>query len=152
GWFYPLGAFYGLFLLLLVYLIVRSEPVGVTTQRWQVMIKFAHENILGPAGGLVFLLLFVGPQVVGALAYFTLFFRTDDPWARYRIGMVSLSLTVWFGSSVVAGLLGFGQDERWMLLSRLISLVAALVILMAYRPPAWVRRRLDGRARPAVAA
>jgi hypothetical protein len=150
GWFVPLGIFYTAFLVLLFYLIVKSQPIGVTTERWQVSIKYAHENLLGTGASLVFLFLFLGPQVIGAIAYFTLYFRTDDPWARYRIGMVSLSLLAWFGSSIAAGLLGASQDESWMLASRVISLAAALVILMAYRPPAWVRRRLGSPAGPAT--
>jgi hypothetical protein len=147
-YFVPLGVFYGVLCLWLFYLVVAADPVGVTVTRWQVMLDYANQEVL--AGfNLLFVVLLVGPQLVGAIAYFTLLFRTDNPHAKYRIAMVSVSLMVWLGSGIVAGALGIGEDESWMLASRFISLAAALAIFLAYQPPAWVSRRLDAAQAPA---
>lgn len=146
--FWPMGVFYGLLMGWLLYLILQADPHAVTVEKWQVRVEYANEDVLGGGFGLVFLALFIGPSVAGAIGYFTLFFRTNEPRARYRIGMVSLSLIVWLGSSIVANLLDINERDWWMLTSRFISLAAALVILMAYQPPAWVRRRIASREGP----
>lgn len=140
--FYPLGIFYGLLCLWLFYLVVLADPVGIEVTRWQVNLEFADEDRFS-SFSLLFAILLVGPQLAGAIAYFTLFFRTDEPRAKYRIALVSLSLIGWLGSGIVAGALGVSEDEGWMVASRFIGLAAALVILMAYQPPPLIARRLE---------
>ena len=44
---------------------------------------------LGPAVGLVFSLLIIGPQLVAAIAYARLFSKTDDRTQRYRIALIT---------------------------------------------------------------
>ncbi len=147
AWFWPMGVFYVLLMVWLFYLIVQSDPNAVVVEKWQVTLEYANEDLLGGSFTFIFLALFIGPTLLGAIGYFTLFFRTKEPKARYRIGMVSLSLIVWLGSGIVANILGINEQDWWRLSSRVISVAAALVILMAYQPPAWIRGRL-GMERP----
>lgn len=74
----------------------------------------------------------------------------DPESARYRIGMVSGTLVLWFSSSITASLVGLSRNEAWSLASRFISLTAALLILIAYRPPGPLRRRLEAASAAAA--
>ncbi len=148
SWFIPMGVFYGVVMVWLFYIVVLSDPAAVSVGRWQVTVEYANPDVLTAGFSQLLILVFIGPSVLGAIGYFSLFFRTKDPNARYRIGMVSLSLLTWLGSSIVASLLGINEEAWWSPVSRVISLAAAFAILMAYQPPAWVRRRLAGAEGP----
>jgi hypothetical protein len=54
--------------------------------------------------------------------------------------LVSWSVVAWFGSAFLAGAGGLAQQDWWQLASRAIGLVAALLIFLAYHPPAALRR------------
>jgi hypothetical protein len=136
----PLSAFYLFYFLLLVYYITVSTPNGVEVGRWSTSLKFLYP-LTGPLI-IIVLLLLVLPQIFGALAYLTLFFRVKERTQKYRILLVSLSLVIWFGLALVAAASGIADQDWWQVLSRAIGLAAALVILMAYRPPGLVQRRL----------
>jgi uncharacterized membrane protein HdeD (DUF308 family) len=86
------------------------------------------------------ILLFV-PQILGGLAYFTLYFRVPEVTQKYRILLVSWSIIIWFLSPFVAFAGGLAQQDWWQVVSRLIGLAAALTILMAYLPPRWLKQR-----------
>lgn len=146
----PLAAFYGAFAVWLVYLVTAAAPTHVEVGRWQTQVQYAHPEALVGASTRGLLLLVFLPQVLGAIAYGSLYFRAEDRAVRYRIAMVSLSLLGWFGSSLLASALRFNAQDWWVVTSRFISLLASLLIYAAYRPPAWVERRLarDGRAAP----
>ncbi|MHB1261420.1 MAG: hypothetical protein ACYC2H_06860 [Thermoplasmatota archaeon] len=51
------------------------------------------------------------------------------------------SIIVWFGSGVVATGAQVSDQLSYQLFSRLIGIAGALVILMAYKPPRWIRTR-----------
>lgn len=91
------------------------------------------------------LVLLVFPQIIGGLAYFTLYFRVKDPAQKYRIALVAWSIIIWFASAFLASISGLAQFDWWQIVSRLIGLGAALATLMAYQPPGWIQHRL-GRA------
>jgi hypothetical protein len=136
----PLSAFYLIYFVLLVYYITVSTPNGVEVGRWTTSLKF-----LFPLSGpliMFILLLLVLPQILGSLAYLTLFFRVEERTQKYRILLVSLSLVIWFGLALVAPAIGIASEDWWQVASRAIGLGAALVILMAYRPPGFIQRRL----------
>ena len=135
----PLAAFYIVYYNLLVYFVEASNPIGVTVNRWNATLEY--ENLIrGPLFIIVFFLL-VFPQIIGSLAYFTLYFRVNSPTQRYRILLVSWSIIIWFASSFLAGISGLSQQDWWQITSRVIGLGAALTILFAYQPPAWIKRR-----------
>jgi hypothetical protein len=143
--FVPLGVFYALFFTATIGLLeYLGDPAALTDNGWQLRTEPRVELPL--AAGLVFVLLLVGPQVVAAVAYARLFTKTSDRTQRYRIAMVTGSILVWFGSSIVAAALQFSDSLAWQFTSRAIGIVGALVILAAYRPPRWVRDRYGIRS------
>ena len=136
----PLTLFYIGYYILLIYYVQSRIPVGVNMGRWNATLEYEL-----PASGplfLIVLLLLVLPQIIGSLAYFSLYFRVKTPTQKYRILLVSLSILVWFLSAFLASISGLGQQDWWQITSRLIGLSASLAILMAYDPLPWIRRRL----------
>jgi hypothetical protein len=136
----PLAIFYLVYYILLIYYIQARVPVGVTVGRWNAGLQF-EQQATGPLF-LIVLLLLIFPQVIGSLAYFTLYFRVKNITQKYRILLVSWSIIVWFMSAFLASIAGFGQEDWWQVASRLIGLSASLAILLAYDPLPWIRRRL----------
>ena len=128
----------GLFLLFLEF-IRESGPSGVHAGRFGPQVTYAHQVTSGPLYVAVIVLLLV-PPVAAALAYLSLYWRVREPVLKRRILIVSTSIALWFGSS----LLGLGQSTDnppawWILTSKVIALAAAGAILYAYtglRPPA----------------
>jgi hypothetical protein len=135
----PISVFCAVNYALLVYYITASMPTGVTVGRWSTSIEYSN-RITGPFLILVLMLILV-PQMIGALAYFTLFFRVKDATQKFRILLVSMSIFVWFGSSLVASLTGVSDFDWWQIASRAIRLGSTLTILMAYFPPLWIKQR-----------
>ena len=135
----PVAVFYALYYILLVYVITVSDPANVEITRWNAQLIYARP-FTGPLFT-VLLVLLVFPQILSALAYFTLFFRVREATQRYRILLVSWSIILWFGSAFVASIAGLSEEDWWQILSRLIGLSAALGILAAYLPPPIVKRR-----------
>jgi hypothetical protein len=135
----PLSLFYFAYYALLVYYVQASDPISVTVNRWNASLVYANQ-IRGPLY-LIALLLLLFPQVIGSLAYFTLYFRVSTATQKYRIALVSWSIIIWFLSAFFASIAGLSQFDWWQVLSRFIGLGAALTILMAYQPPNWAKRR-----------
>lgn len=139
-WFMPLAAFYAALFLATEGLIEYiGPPETITDNGWQ--LKTLPEVELGTAFNLAFSALIVGPALVTAIAYARLFRKTQDRTQRYRIALVTGAIIVWFGSSVIGTALDINQGLGWQLFSRIIGIVGAVVILMAYKPPKWVRDR-----------
>ena len=138
--FVPLGIFYGLlFIGVLVLIEYIGAPDRIVDNGWS--LETEPEPDLPPAFGLVFSLLIIGPQLVAAIAYARLFSKTRDRTQRYRIALVTGSIIVWFGSGLVASGAQVSEDVTYQLFSRVISILGALVILMAYKPPGWIRKK-----------
>jgi len=135
----PLAAFYLIYYVLLVYYITASTPGKVDIGRWSTTLVY-HTPLTGPFFGLIIVFLLL-PQIIGGLAYFTLYFRVPEVTQKYRILLVSWSIIVWFLSPVIALAGGVGQQDWWQFASRFIGLAAALSILMAYLPPRWLKQR-----------
>ncbi len=138
-WFVPLTAFYIAYYILLVYYITVSDPSRVQVGRWSVTVGYGSP-VTRPFS-LVVLLLLVLPQIIGSLAYFTLYFRVREATQKYRILLVSWSIILWFGSAFAASVSGLAQRDWWQIASRFIGLAAALTIFIAYVPPGWLKRR-----------
>jgi hypothetical protein len=139
-WSTPLILFYLAYYTLMVYYISASVPVSVSLGRWDTNLEF-QQPLTGPLIGVVLVLL-VFPQIIGSLAYFTLFFRVKEATQKYRVAMVSMSILVWFLSAFLARIAGLSQFDWWQVASRLIGLAATLAILLAYKPMPWIKRRL----------
>lgn len=135
----PLTVFYVAYYILLIYYVLAGDPIGVSVNRWSATLEY-QSPIRGPLF-LIVLFLLVLPQIIGSLAYFTIYFRVKTVTQKYRILLVSWSIIVWFMSSLIASLSGLAQSDAWQVLSRFIALTASLTILFAYQPPSWIKRR-----------
>ena len=134
-----LAIFYLIYYILLVYYITASSPDDVHIGRWNTTLVY-HSPLTGTFFVIILLLLLL-PQIIGGLAYFTLYFRVSDLTQKYRVLLVSWSIIVWFISPLIAQAGGLAQQDWWQLTSRCIGLAAALTILMAYLPPRWLKQR-----------
>ncbi|HEV8361327.1 MAG TPA: hypothetical protein VGR28_12820 [Candidatus Thermoplasmatota archaeon] len=136
---WPLSAFYLAYFAWLSWLILGAGATGVEVGRWSVTLRYA-QPLQGPEITTALALL-VFPQILGALAYFTLYFKLTDRTLRFRVAVVSWSIVLWFMSSFLANIAGLTQSDAWQVASRAIGFSAALAILIAYHPPGWMRRR-----------
>ena len=135
----PLTVFYVIYFVLLVYYITASIPESISVERWRTTLVY-RAPLTGPFFAILIILLLL-PEIIGGLAYFTLYFRVSDVTQKYRILLVSWSIILWFLSPLIALAGGLAQQDWWQLASRLIGLAAALTILMAYLPPRWMKQR-----------
>jgi hypothetical protein len=135
----PLAVFYIIYYVLLVYYTTASIPESVEVGRWNTTL-INRSPLTGPFFVLLAILLLL-PQILGSIAYFTLYFRVTDVTQKYRILLVSGSIIVWFLSPYATLAGGLAQHDWWQIASRLIGLAAALSILMAYQPPQWLKQR-----------
>lgn len=149
-----LGAVIPYFIIMIVwleYILVTGDLAG-----WGVPPDGGSKTFLDSSGerletdplqGLVFGLLVAVPPLLSAIAFFLLYFKATQAEQKYRIAMVSASLVLWFGSSLVGTVTGLSNDpdaqHTWRLINGSVALFASIAVLTAYRPPAWVRRRLD---------
>jgi hypothetical protein len=143
--FVSLGVFYAVLFTATVGLVERAgAPTGLSDDGWN--IQPVPKVVYGPAFNLLFTILIIGPAIVAAVAYLRLYWKTDDRTQRYRIAMVTGSVLVWFGTSLIATGANVSMSVWWQLTSRVISVLAALTILAAYKPPQWVRLRYGVRS------
>lgn len=140
----------GLTLVLLGLLFVASPPSA-----YQVSGLYA-DTLFGPyttfANSLRVIL--VLPVLVAALALSSLARRATDPAHRYRVRLISASLAFYLVMPLVFGSNPGVQPvdaTGWTreVLNKVGLLVAIVAALLAYHPPAWVRRRY---ARPGEAS
>lgn len=140
SWLLPVSLFYGALYIALVYVLVQAHPIGVTVTTAGTELVYRTPFANTPLGYGLTLLLLV-PIILAAVGYARLFFQVDQPTQRYRIGLVSFTIVAWFGTTLGATLLDISGSTVWPIVSRVLSLVAALMIYAAYRPPGWVQRR-----------
>jgi hypothetical protein len=137
--FAPVTAFHVLVLGLLAGLVAYLTPTGLTTNDWGVQVQY-EQTVSGPLLALVILVILV-PALAAAALYGTLYFRTTDRTARYRIGMTSGAFLLWFGVAALATPTGLSGWYWYPLVSRAVGLVATLMVILAYRPPRALRER-----------
>jgi len=130
GMAWPLGILYTLLAGYLAWNLLAQSPDHVELGSWVATLEPTAD---AQGAQLVLLLaLIVGPQFLAALAYLALYFRVDDPLAKRRILIVSLSILIWFGAAIAAALGNVAGSNTWQLASRLLGLGAAAAILYAY--------------------
>jgi hypothetical protein len=135
----PLAIFYMIYYILVVYYITAGMPHNVNVGRWETSLVYRAPPT-GPFVAIVLAMLLL-PEIIGGLAYFSLYFRVTDITQKYRVLLVSLSIIVWFLSPLISLAGGLTQQDWWQFVSRLIGLAPALTILMAYFPPRWLIQR-----------
>lgn len=114
-------------------LIVYLNPVSVELDTWNARTVYEHE-MTGPLLGLVIAAI-LGPVLLASVAYFTLAFRTEDQAARARIFTVSGAFIFWFGGSALGAATGLNAWAYWPIASRAFGIIAALLILYAFKRP-----------------
>lgn len=141
--FWSLTAAYALVAFALLWYVVWLDPVSLTNAPTGVQIQYSRDQV--PAAQLAFGLVLAVPALAAAIAYGTLYFRVDERASRYRIAMVSGSFLFWFGYSLAGTLTGFNQNPSLELtiVNDIVGLAAPTLVLMAYRPPAWLAAKLD---------
>lgn len=122
---------YGAYFVLLVAYILLNGPSGIESTRWGPSLEYSHPLDGGPLYWVVLVLL-IAPPVLSAGAYLSLYRLTHDRMLRRRILLVSTSIIVWFGSSLIGTAPGAQETDWYRIASRLISLAAAGVVLYAY--------------------
>jgi hypothetical protein len=137
---WPIMALYAGFFGWYMMLIAGFEPRGLTIGTWSVSYSYASP----PSPDLVisFLVFVVGPQLLAGLALVVLALRLPPSGARTRTGVVAAGVLLWFGSALLGPALGL-QGDLWSLMTLLIPLLVGSSVLAVYRPPRWLRDRVD---------
>lgn len=136
---WPLSVIYAAFWIYLVYVTEAAGLDRITDDGWNVV---ADPNPFTGTTLLVVLLVLIGPQIAASFALLRLFFKVDGATQKYRILLISQAFLIWFGLALIASITGLSELAWWPLVSRLLSLGAALAVLAAYLPPRFVQRRL----------
>jgi hypothetical protein len=125
---------------LLVYYFSAGSPNGVSVHYGVASLTYATP-LSGPITDLAVLILVI-PEFVAGFAYLRLYFRTQDRTVKYRIALVSASILGWFFLDFV----NFGSLSQGNLIGlfvgQLLLFSVALLVILAYYPPRWVRARL----------
>lgn len=144
GMLIPLTVLYSGFFVLLVYVVIAGDPQALDASGWRPRIVFA--NTLHPAIGLwPSVILLLAPQSAFALLYLALWPRVKDRTLRYRIALIASSIALWTIGVAFIARSELSQSVPVQVAARLLVLGSALTMLLAYQPPAWVRRRLGVR-------
>lgn len=144
-----LAAVYTAYVGLLLASLVYQQPRGVEALAWRTDLAYARQAPLWSELASFFLI--VLPPVASSVAYLRLLPRMSDRTQRYRTAMVSAALLVWWTVAVVAGQPTLLDVGALQIVARLLSVVAAMAVLSAFTPPAWVRRRFGVEAYPGLA-
>jgi hypothetical protein len=128
----PLAMGYVLYFAFLVAFILANNPTSIKQTELGPQLEYANEIDSGPIYWAVILLLIL-PPIAAAAGYLSLYWKVDQQVQKRRILLVSVSILVWFGSSLVGTGAGAGESVTWSIVSRLISLAAAITIYYAYR-------------------
>jgi hypothetical protein len=140
---WPVAIYHFVMAAWLQWLLIDAHPYAFVAPPGGGPKEFLYEHDFTGQPAQVWLgILLVLPVLLSAIAYFLLYFQVEGRTAKYRIAVVSGALVVWFGSGIVATLVGLSQSPAWQFASMTISLASSLMILMAYLPPRWVRTRL----------
>lgn len=135
----PLTVLYAAYLGFLLWFNGLGGPRTLTAGEWQVSVAAADP----PSATLTLLfgLLLAGPLVFATTAFVVLAVRLSAPTQRYRLVLLAGGFLFLFGTILVAYLVGWSRSNWFALLYESAALVTASLAVLAYRPPAWVRRR-----------
>ena len=130
---------YSLYAAIQLYTVLAGRAEGVAVWSWRTDLDY---EVPSPAWTqLVNLVFIVLPPVTGSVALWSLRRKVETNGQRFRIAAVSLGLTLWWVFAIVAGQPRFFEHDVLQGLNRLLGLSVAILILLAYEPPGWMRRR-----------
>jgi hypothetical protein len=140
-WVVPIGIGYGLLAFAMLWLVAWMGPSGFEPDG-----RMLFDRKLGASGMVIVSLVFSVPVFAAALAYASLLFRIPERLPRYRIGLVSGAFALRFGWTILSSLLGlqrrFPDSKVLLVANQAAGLLLPIMILLAYRPPAWIAARL----------
>lgn len=139
-WRLPLAAFYAVQFAFTIYYFQSLAPLRVEPTAWE--IRIASTGTPDAAVSVAFGVLLAAPVLAAAAAYASLLRYLTDRTHRFRVGVVSLAFFQWFGAILVGFLAGWTTREWFFLVYTVPGLLAAVLVLVAYRPPRLVRDRL----------
>jgi len=143
-WLMPSAIFYGVLAFGLLWLVSWMGPVGFEAGQDGIALEYTRR--LGASSSVVVGLLFSVPIFAAAIAYGSLLFRVNERMPRYRIAMVAGAFAIQFGWVILRGILGlqrrFPDSKILLVANQGLTIIVPIIILMAYRPPSWVARRL----------
>jgi hypothetical protein len=131
-----LGAVYAAFFVLAVYYTLAQSPYGVAFVAGAPALVYA----VPPIGWLqgVIIVIFVFPELIGAILYLSLVRRTRVQAQRSRIYLVGGGILLWFALELFLP----SGSAGWVLVRSLLEIVPGVMSLIAFYPPAWAQRRL----------
>lgn len=146
GWFWPVTIFYFALEGLILGLVAYLQPNGFDANG---NLTYAREQLVG-APAIILGLLYSVPVILAALGYASLYFRSKEPTARYRVALVSGGFLVQFGWSAISTILQLNRrypnSTALSLVGDAVAVLAAICVLLAFRPPDAIRKRLERRA------
>jgi hypothetical protein len=135
-WLWPTILFYAAVCVTAMAVVQASAPTGVVVGDWKVELSY-EQPLSGAAKGIAVLLLL--PQILGSLAYGTLYWHLKDPQQRWRVAILAPAIFGWYLGTLAAEL---ARSPFWSFVTRPgIGIVVAALVVLAYAPPAWVRAR-----------
>lgn len=136
----PVAAAYAAHFAFTTWFFGQAGPWTTQVTTWDVRVV-PEEPMHGPLG-VLFGALLAGPFILTCVGYLLLAFRVGSREQRFRVGLIALSLGQWFLVLLVSFLLGLEDREWFSLLYQVPGLVAGVLVVVAFRPPAWLRARL----------
>ena len=140
AWRTLLTVAYAGFFLFSIYYAYLSEPVTLTVTAWDVRMT-ADKPVPGWLD-LLFGILLAGPILLATISYATLFFKVRDSQQRYRLALLASSFIVWFGAILGGYFLGITSRPWFSVVYEAPGILAGVLVILAYRPPRWIQRRL----------
>lgn len=133
--------FYGLVYVAAGASLAWQRVSGFEPYEYAVGIRYAMPL---PDSGLIYSLfysLLLLPQILVAVLYLALYRRVGDRQARLRVVLVSASLLVLLVLTYAAGASGHSFDAWWLSAQQALVLLTSAGVLLAHRPPRWLRER-----------
>lgn len=137
-WVWHLAVFYGVYYVSQVYLVLSRDPIGVASFGWRTDLVYA--STAAPIWELAGLMIIV-PPILGALALVRVYRRVEGRTRRFRVAMLAGGFVVWWLTAIVAGQRYMLELASVQIVNRVVGIVVAVGILLAYQPLGWMQRR-----------
>jgi hypothetical protein len=136
----PLSIFYAGFYLALLFEITAALPSGFTVDSGTVNVTFSSA-IDSPVVAVLILLLFI-PEVVASVFYLSLAWYARASTARNRVLLVGGGILFFLFATSFLPSVGVLSGVLHTVVSGLLASMGAVLVYMAYFPPALLRARL----------
>ena len=143
--FWPIAVGYSILGVAMLYLVAWMQPTGFDEAKGAGELVYTRR--LEGFAAILFGLVVSGPVLLATIGYGSLYFRATLRAQRLRIATIAGAFVVWFGWSLVSGVLQLQEkhpnSRPLFVVNSALSVGVPLVVTLAYRPPRWIRERLD---------